>query len=44
MCCGKKIMIRLRNVWIMKWRVPDPEVDQRGLEKRFCKKTVKHIN
>jgi len=35
MCCEKKKMIGWRNVWSMKWRVPDQEVDQRELgEKR----------
>jgi len=26
----------------MKWRVPDQEVDQRGLAERLCKKIVRH--
>jgi len=26
------IMIRQRNVWSVKWRVPDQEVDQKGLD------------
>jgi len=33
-----------RNVWSMKWRVPGQEVDQRKLEERLWKKTVRHIN
>jgi len=31
-------------VWYMKWRVPDPEINQRGLNERLCKKTVMHVN
>jgi len=31
-------------IWSMKWRVPDQEVDQKGLGEKLCKKTVKHIN
>jgi len=31
MCSEKKTMIGLRNVWIMKWRVPSQEVDQKKL-------------
>jgi len=30
MCCGKKIIIRRRNVYSMKYRVPEQEEDQRG--------------
>jgi len=37
MCCKKKTMIGWRNVWSMKWRVPDQELDQR-LGERLCKK------
>jgi len=33
MCCEKKTVIGC-----MKWRVPDKEVDQRGLEERLCKR------
>ena len=43
MCCEKKTMIGLRNVWSMKWRIPDQEVDERGLGERLYKKTAKHI-
>jgi len=38
MCCEKMAMIRWRNVWSMNLRVPDQEVDQRGLKERLCKK------
>jgi len=34
----------VRNVWSMKWRVPGQEVDQRKLEERLWKKTVRHMN
>jgi len=44
MCCKKKTMTGRRNVWCMKWRVQDQEVDQRGFGKWLCKKTVKHVN
>ena len=43
MCCEKKTLIGLRNVWNMRWRAPDQEVDQRGHGKRLCKKIAKHI-
>ena len=33
-----------RNVWSMKWRVPDQEADRRGLGERLCKKTVGHVH
>jgi len=42
-CCEKKIVIGLSTVCSMKLRVPDPEVDQRGLWERSCKKTVKYV-
>ena len=29
-CCEKMMMIGLRNVWSMKFRVQDQEEDQRG--------------
>jgi len=29
--------VKRRNICSMKWRVPDPKVDQRGLEERVCK-------
>ena len=32
MCCEKKTMTGQRSVWSMKWRAPDQEVDQKGLE------------
>jgi len=44
MCCEKKTLIGQRNVWNIRWRAPDQEVDQRGLGKRLCKKIVKHVN
>jgi len=34
----------VKNVWSMKWRDPDQEVDQRGLGERLYKKIVKHVN
>jgi len=43
-CCKKKTMIGWRNVWSMKWRVSDQEVDRRGLGQRLCNKSVKHVN
>jgi len=38
MHCKKKTMIRLRNVWSMKWRVPGLEVDQRKFGEILWKK------
>jgi len=38
MGCKKKTMNWQRNVWSMKRRVPDQEVDQRGLGERLCEK------
>ena len=32
-----------RNVWSMRWRTRDQEVDQTGLGQRLCKKIVKHV-
>ena len=37
MFCENKKMIGWRNVWSMKWRVPDKNVDQR-LVHRLCKR------
>jgi len=37
-------LIGWRNVWNMRWRAPDQEVDQRGHGKRLCKKIAKHVN
>jgi len=37
-CCKKKSLIAWRNVWNMRWRAPDQEVDQRGQGERLCKK------
>jgi len=34
----------VKNVWSMKWRAPDQEVDQRELGERLYKKIVKHVN
>ena len=42
MCCEKKTLIGWRNVWNMRWRAPDQEVDQRGRGQRLCRKTVEH--
>jgi len=33
-----------QNVWIMKWRVPGQEVDQRKLVEILWKKTIKHVD
>jgi len=33
----------MKNVWNMRWRAPDQEVDQRGHGRRLCKKIAKHI-
>jgi len=41
MCCEKKKMIGWKKC--LKWRVPDKEVDQRGLLERLCKKTGMQI-
>jgi len=30
MCCEKKTLIGQRNIWNMRWRAPDQEVDKRG--------------
>jgi len=43
MSCEKKTLIGWRNVWNMRWRAPDQEVDQRGHGKRLCKKIDKHV-
>ena len=43
MCCEKKTLIGWRNVWNMRWRAPDQEVDQRGHGKGLCKKIAKHV-
>ena len=32
-----------RNVWNMRWRAPDQEVDQRRHGERLCKKITKHV-
>ena len=42
--CEKKTMIRWRNVWSVKWRVPGQEIDQRKLGERSWKKTVEHVD
>jgi len=41
-CVAKRQMIGWRNVWSMKWRVSDQEVDQRGLGKFVQKDSHKH--
>jgi len=43
MCCEKKTLIGRRNVWNMRRRAPDQEVDQRGHGERLCKKIAKHV-
>jgi len=43
MCCEKKTLIGWRNVWNMRWRATDQEVDQRGHGKTLCKNIAKHI-
>ena len=42
MCCEKKTLIGRRNVWNMRWRAPDQEVEQKGRGERLCKKIAKH--
>ena len=42
MCCEKKALIGWRNVWNMRLRAPDQEVDQKGRGERLCKKIAKH--
>jgi len=40
-------VVNRRKYWVkkcMKWRVPDQEVDQRGLGERLYRKTVEHVN
>jgi len=39
----QKTMIGWRNVWNMRWRAPDQEVDQWGCGQRLCKKIAKHV-
>ena len=43
MYCEKKTLIGWRDVWNMRWRTPDKEVDQRGHGERLCKKIAKHV-
>jgi len=43
MCCDKKTLIGCRNVWNMRWRDPDQEVDQSGCGQRLYKKITKHV-
>jgi len=43
MCCKEKTMIGWRNVWNMRWRAPNQEVDQRGHGERLCKTIAKHV-
>jgi len=43
MRCKTKTLIGWRNIWNMRWRAPDQEVDQRGYGERLCKKTAKHV-
>jgi len=40
---AKKRQRQGKNVWSMKYRVPDQEANQRVLGER-CKKTVRHVN
>jgi len=35
-------LLHLRNVWNMRWRAADQEVDQKGRRERLCKKIAKH--
>ena len=43
MCCKKKILIGWsEELWNMRWRASDQEVDQRGRGERFFKKIAKH--
>jgi len=41
---SKEVSDRVKKSMEYKWRVPDQEVDQRGLGERLCKKTVRHVN
>ena len=43
-CDAKRRMIGLRNVWSMKLRFPDQELDQRGPGETLWKRTVKQVN
>ena len=43
-CCEKKTLIGWRNVWNMRWRASDQEVDQRGHGQRLCKKNRQSRN
>jgi len=38
----KKTLIGWRNVFNMRWRAPDQEVNQKGRGERLCKKIAKH--
>ena len=40
--CGKMTVTGWRNVWNMRWRAPDKEIDQKGHGQRLCKKIAKH--
>jgi len=42
-CCEKKTLTGWRNVWNMRWRAPDQEVDQTEHGDRLCKKIAKHV-
>jgi len=33
----------VKNLWNMRWRAPDQEVDQRGHGQRLCKEIAKHV-
>jgi len=39
----KQTLIGWRNVWSVRWRASDQEVDQRGVEERLCKMIVKYV-
>ena len=42
-CCEKKTLIGWRNVWNMRWKAPNEEVDQRGHGKKLSRMIAKHI-
>jgi len=43
-CLNYFVFLGEKNVWNMRWRAPDQEVDQRGHGERLCKKIAKHIH
>jgi len=41
--CREKKTIGRRNVWNVRWRAPDQQVDQRGRGKMLCEKIANHV-